>query len=108
MAIIDATPVTDFQGGLIALGVALALLVLRGWLTRPRRSRPPRLVVAPPPPVRPVRSSDAAHDERNEEEDDGGEVASGLKALLGEKAARRLPARHASPLGARSLYNGRH
>jgi hypothetical protein len=50
MAIIEATPITDLQGGLIALGFAVVCLLLRAWLTSPRR-RFPRIVIAPPPPV---------------------------------------------------------
>ncbi len=81
MTIIEAAPVTNLEGGLIALGLAVASLLLRAWLTSPHR-RFPRLIL--PSPQRP-------HAE-------GG---------VDEAAGRSRAARQAS-VNVPSAYNGRH
>jgi hypothetical protein len=50
MASIDAGSVTNLEGGLIALGFAIACLLLRALLLSPRL-RLPRLVLPPRPTV---------------------------------------------------------
>jgi hypothetical protein len=62
MALSDAVPITNTQGMMIAIGIAIACLLLRSWLTSPRR-RFPRIVFAPPPPVLPVRHRQRRRDD---------------------------------------------
>ncbi len=48
MGIIEATPRVDLLGEAVALGVAAACLLLRAWLTSPRRGVT-RVIFWPPP-----------------------------------------------------------
>jgi len=96
MAIIEATPITDTQGGLIAFGFAIALLLFRSWLTSPKR-RFPRIVIAPPPPVQTV--------EPHAGRDPGLSRATGG---YDDGIVRALARSHRPPAAPPSPYDGRH
>jgi hypothetical protein len=96
MAIIETAPVTNLQGGLIALAFAIAFLVLRAWLISPNR-RFSRLVLLPPP-VLPVRTS--ASDKRKKDLPPDGDEA--FDETTAQAGARPRP-----PFAdARSAYDG--
>jgi hypothetical protein len=90
MAIAEIKPITDAQGGLIALGVALALLVLRASLTRPRRIGRARLLVTPPTVLRELGDADREVEEEL--------AAPELNALFESEASDLVPVRHAAQM----------
>jgi hypothetical protein len=99
MAIVEAAPVTDVQGGLIALGCAVVLLLLRAWLTSPQR-RFPRLVLLPPPPP--------LAEQLGAEEPGAGDDGEPHSEKVGNRMAGLAPAVRQVPARVRSTYDGRH
>jgi hypothetical protein len=100
MAMIEATPVTDLQGGLLALALAIACLLLRAWLTSPRRGLL-RVLLLPAPPA----TEDEPRDQEREDENDGLPHPQDRRA---EPPKPSPAAPRALPMSARGVYDGRH
>ena len=99
MAIMEAAPVTDVQGGIIALAFAIACLALRAWLTSPQRRFRRLVLLSPPSPVLPDQTSE---DDEVREDDLGPDWDEALDETAARPGARpRMPA-----VGARSACDG--